>query len=145
MECDKAKFMENFTVCTVEAILGNTFLNAYCVDVLRGGSKLTVIVRLVDKSICLEVEYKASLFKVGIHLVSLQKLLETLLILMHVDEFSAKSKAKWAKPWPTYMSNTTNNFLDILTDELPKHLLPSCNVDNKIELVLRTTPPSKSP
>jgi hypothetical protein len=133
-------------VCTIEVISRNTFLDAYHVNVLRGGSKLRIIVRLTDRFVILEVEYQVSLTKVGIHLVSLQKLQETLfLILMHVDEFNAKSKAKWAKFWPTFISNITNNFLDILTNELPIHLFLSHNVGNKIKPVLRSTPPSKSP
>jgi hypothetical protein len=38
LECNKAKFVENFMVCALdgmEAILGNTFLDAYRVDVLK--------------------------------------------------------------------------------------------------------------
>jgi hypothetical protein len=38
LECSKAKFVENFTVCALdgmEAILRNTFLYAYRVNVLR--------------------------------------------------------------------------------------------------------------
>ncbi len=60
LECGKAKFVENFMICTLagmEAILGNIFLDAYCVDVLRSGFKLKVIVRLANRSISLEVEY----------------------------------------------------------------------------------------
>jgi hypothetical protein len=63
---------------------------------------------------------------------------------MHVDESSAKSKTKGAKSWPTCISNIINKFLDILTYELRKHL-PPCNVNHKIEVVLRLTPISKSP
>ncbi len=52
--------MEKFTVCAldgIEAILGNTFLDVYHVDVLERGSKLRVIARLVDRSISLKVKY----------------------------------------------------------------------------------------
>ncbi len=69
-------------------------------------------------------------------MVFLQKLQETLvLILMHVDESSAKFQTKRAKSWPIYNSNITNKFLDILMDKLPKNLPPSHNVDHKIEMV----------
>jgi hypothetical protein len=64
---------------------------------------------------------------------------------MHVDESNAKSKAKGTKFWPTYISNIINKFLDILTNELLKHLPHFCNVDHKIEVVLRSVPPSRSP
>jgi hypothetical protein len=60
LECGKAKFAKNFTVCTldgIEAILGNTFLNIYHVDVLKRNSKLKVIVKLTNRSISLKVEY----------------------------------------------------------------------------------------
>jgi hypothetical protein len=149
LECDKVKFAENFMVCVldgIEAIIENNFLDIYCVNVLRGDSKLKVVARLIDRSISLEVEYQASLTKVVIHLVSLQELQETsFLIDMCVDEANAKSKAKGAKFWPTCISNTIYNFLDVLTNDLPKHLLLSCNVDHKIDVVPKSTPPSKSP
>jgi hypothetical protein len=60
LECGKAKFMDKFIVCTldgIEAILKNTFLNVYCVDVLKGGSKLKVIARLTNKFVSLKVGY----------------------------------------------------------------------------------------
>jgi hypothetical protein len=50
---------------------------------------------------------------------------------MCVDEFNAKSKAKGGKSWPTCISNTINNFLDILMEDFSKHLLCSHNVDHK--------------
>ncbi len=74
LECDKVKFVENFTIYTldsIEAILGNTFLDIYHADVLRGGFKFKIITRLVDESISLEAKYQANLAKVGIHFVSL--------------------------------------------------------------------------
>jgi hypothetical protein len=54
-ECNKAKFAKNFTICTfdgMEAILVNTFLDAYHVDVLRGSFKLKVIVNTTRIPIC---------------------------------------------------------------------------------------------
>ncbi len=63
---------------------------------------------------------------------------------MDVDESNTKFKAKEAKSWPTCISNTINKVLDILTNNLPKHLPPSRNLDHKIEVVHRLTPPSKS-
>jgi len=80
LECDKVKFIENFTICILngmEAILGNTFLDVYYVNVSKRGFKLRIIVKLTDKSINLKVEYQVSLFKITIHLVSLQVLHET--------------------------------------------------------------------
>jgi hypothetical protein len=68
LECSKAKFMKNFTICTldgIEAILRNTFLNVYCVHVLKGGFKLRVIARLTNRFVGLKVEYQTNLTKVG--------------------------------------------------------------------------------
>ncbi len=90
----------------MEAILKNTFLDTYLVDVLKGGSKLRIIARLRDRSISLKVEHHATLAKVSIHLVSIQELQDTsFLIFMRVDESSAKSKAKGAKFLSTCISN----------------------------------------
>jgi hypothetical protein len=68
LECSKAKFTKNFTICTLNgigAILGNTFLDVYHVHVLKGGFKLKVIARLANRSIGLKVEYQVNLTKVG--------------------------------------------------------------------------------
>jgi len=63
---------------------------------------------------------------------------------MHVDESSAKSKTKGAKSWPICISNIINKILDILTDNLPKHLPLFYNVDHKIEVVFGLALLSKS-
>jgi hypothetical protein len=63
---------------------------------------------------------------------------------MCVDESSAKSKTKGAKSWPICISNTINKILDILTDNLPKHLTFFYNVDHKIEVVFGSALLSKS-
>jgi hypothetical protein len=60
---------------------------------------------------------------------------------MHVDE----SNAKGIKSWPTYISNKINNFLDILTNDLLKHLPHFRNVDHKSEVVPKLVLPFKSP
>jgi hypothetical protein len=68
LECDKAKFTKKFTICTldgIEAILGNTFLDVYCVHVLKGRFKLKVIARLTNRFVGLKVEYQVNLTKVG--------------------------------------------------------------------------------
>ncbi len=79
-------------------------------------------------------------------MVFLQKLQETsILILMSVDESSAKSQAKGPKSWPICISNTINKFLDILVDKLPRHLPPFHNVDHKIEVMPWSRLSSKSP
>jgi hypothetical protein len=64
---------------------------------------------------------------------------------MCVDEFNTKSKSKGVKSWPTCISSIINRTLDIPMDKLLKHLLPSHNVDHKIEVVFGLAPPFKSP
>jgi len=60
LECGKANFMDKFIVCAldgIEAILKNTFSDIYYVDVLKGGSKLSIIARLTNMSVSLKVGY----------------------------------------------------------------------------------------
>jgi hypothetical protein len=65
---------------------------------LRGSPKLRVIARLTNRFVNLKVEYQASLAKVSIHVISLQKLSKfSFLIFLCADESIAKSKAKGAK------------------------------------------------
>jgi hypothetical protein len=58
----------------IDAILGNTFLNASRVNVLKGGLKLKVNTKLANRFVNLKVKYQVSLAKIGIHLISLQEL-----------------------------------------------------------------------
>jgi hypothetical protein len=64
-------------------------------------------------------------------------------ILMCLDEFSVKSKAKGAKFWLTCISKTINKFLDVLTNGLPKHLPLFHSVKHKIKAVPKLAPLSK--
>jgi hypothetical protein len=44
-----------------DAILNITFIDSNWMDVLRGGCKLKVITRLIDKLVSLNIEYQANL------------------------------------------------------------------------------------
>jgi hypothetical protein len=74
-------------ICWIEVwiffnnVESNTFLN-YKVVILRNNFKLRVVIRLIDKSINLNVEYQVSLVLIGIYLVYLQKLQETSFFLL---------------------------------------------------------------
>ncbi len=71
------KFTKDFMVYNldgIDAILGNTFLNASRVNVLKGGLKLKVNTKLANRFVNLKVKYQVSLAKIGIHLISLQEL-----------------------------------------------------------------------
>ncbi len=58
--CGGAKFKEDFMIIALDGfdtILGNIFLDAYRIDILKDGSKLKVIAKLANKLISLEVDY----------------------------------------------------------------------------------------
>jgi hypothetical protein len=55
-----------------------------------------------------------------------------------------KAKAKWVSQSFTCISNMFNKILNVLIDGIPKKL-PHCrDVDHKIEVVSRSTPPCRT-
>jgi hypothetical protein len=62
---------------------------------------------------------------------------------MCVDDFSTKAKAKGALPWPTFISNITIFFFDVLIECFFKQLPPCRDVDHKIRVASNTTLPFK--
>ncbi len=71
--CEGVQFFEK-TLCDLDnfdVILGNTFLNAYKVDILHSGSKLKVRAKIGFKLMNLNVKYNYVLVEVGINLVAL--------------------------------------------------------------------------
>jgi hypothetical protein len=63
---------------------------------------------------------------------------------MHVNEFNVKAKAKWVGPSFTCIANMLNKILNVLIDEIPKKLPPCRDVDHKIEVMSRSTPPFRA-
>ncbi len=63
----------------------------------------------------------------------------------HVDEFNVKTRAKRPNLWPPCISNTFNEFLNILTNDLYNKLLPCQNFNYKIEAMSRSTSPFEIP
>jgi hypothetical protein len=58
--CEGVQFFENFTLCDLDnfdVILGNTFLDAYKVNILHNGSKLKVHAKVGFKLMNLDVKY----------------------------------------------------------------------------------------
>jgi len=54
------KFKEDFMIIALDGfdtILGNIFLDAYHIDILRNDSKLRIKARLTEKLVNLEVDY----------------------------------------------------------------------------------------
>ncbi len=78
-------------------------------------------------------------------MISLQELQEiSFLIFMHVNEFNIKAKAKLVGPSFTCISNMRNKILNVLIDEIPIKLPPCHDVDHKIEVMSRSTPPFRA-
>jgi len=73
LRCVEFKFENNLTMLK---------LNNFKVDILINNSKLTILVRLIDKPINLSVEYQVTLILIGVYLVYLQKLQETSFFLL---------------------------------------------------------------
>jgi len=72
--CGGVQFFENFTLCDLnnfDVILGNTFLDAYEVDILCSKSKLKVHVKCGSKLVKLNSDYNFTLAKMGVNLVTL--------------------------------------------------------------------------
>jgi hypothetical protein len=62
-----------------------------------------------------------------------------------MEEHGDEAKTRRVNPYPFCISEVINNFLDILTDNLPTILPPNRDVDHRIEMHLRSTPPIKAP
>jgi hypothetical protein len=55
--CSTTKFKENFMIIAsngFDTILNNIYLDVYCMNILKGGFKLRIIAKLVNKSINLD-------------------------------------------------------------------------------------------
>ncbi len=62
-----------------------------------------------------------------------------------MEEHGDVVKTKKANPYPFCISKVINKILDILTNDLPTILPPNKDVDHKIEVHPRSTPPTKTP
>jgi hypothetical protein len=68
------QFFENFTLCDLnnfDVIIGNTFLDAYKVNIFHNGGKLKVCAKCGFKLVNLDVDYNFALAKMGVNLVTL--------------------------------------------------------------------------
>ncbi len=72
--CRGFQFFENFALCDLDnfdVILGNTFMDAYKVNILCSGSKVKICAKVNFMLVNLNVEYNFVLMKVGFNLVVL--------------------------------------------------------------------------
>jgi hypothetical protein len=100
-----------------------------------------------SKLMNLDVNYNFTLVEMGMNLVVLANELESpsFLLLMSLRVSQGKHKPQEAKQTPTFILDSFNNFLKVLTYELPNALPPYREVDHKIEVVPRSAPLSKTP
>jgi len=85
--CRGVQFFENFTLCDLDnsnVIIGNTFLDAYKINILHNRGKLKVHANNGYKLMNLDVDYNFALAKMG-HLVVLTSELESLNFLIFIS------------------------------------------------------------
>jgi hypothetical protein len=120
--CSGVQLFNNFTLCDLDsfdAILRNTFLDTYEVDILCNGNN----VRL---HVAKELE------------------LPNFVILMSLGVSNVKFKLKRARQPPKCILDSLNKILEMLTYKLFNFLPPYKKVDDKIEVVFGLALPSKS-
>jgi hypothetical protein len=129
-----------------DVILGNTFLDAYKVYILRNENKLKIHTKVGFKLMHLDAEYNCMLVKIGVNLVALVNELEfhRFFVLMSLRVSKGKPKPQGARQPPTCILDSFNKFLEVLTNELPDALPPCREVDHKIEVVLSLALPFKA-
>jgi hypothetical protein len=72
--CGRIQFFENFTMCDLDnfdAILGNTFLNVYKIDILHNEGRLRICAKCGSKLVNLNANHNYALAKMGMNLVAL--------------------------------------------------------------------------
>jgi hypothetical protein len=85
--CRGVQFFENFTLCDLDnsnVIIGNTFLDAYKINILHNRGKLKVHANNGYKLMNLDVDYNFALAKMG-NLVVLTSELESLNFLIFIS------------------------------------------------------------
>jgi hypothetical protein len=124
-----AKFDEDFTVCElggVDAVLGNTFLQYYGVEVKQRPSLQIVMVGADGKPKPLPHTRVAELDCLGINLVSQQDLFEKQFVLILKEDFLDNNTKGEAPPLSYFncIAQVLKEFGDVLTNELPNEVPP---------------------
>ncbi len=82
------QLLENFTLCDLnyfDIILGNTFLDAYEIDILYDGNKVKIRTKVGSKLMNLDGDYKSMLVKVKINLDFLVKELKSFSFMIFIS------------------------------------------------------------
>jgi hypothetical protein len=78
--CGGIYFLKNFTLCDLDnfdVIIGNTFLDAYKVDILHNEGRLRVYAKCGFKLMNLDAMYNFALVEMGVNLVALDSELKS--------------------------------------------------------------------
>jgi hypothetical protein len=100
--CGGVQFFENFTLCDldqIDVILGNTFLDAYKVDIFYSGNKLKDYTKVSSKLMNFNAKYNFALTKVEVNLVALLSELKLIsfLVLMFLRISQGEPKPQGAR------------------------------------------------
>jgi hypothetical protein len=136
------QFFENFILNNFDVILGNTFLDAYKINIFYNRSKLKVYAKISSKLVDLDVEYNFTLAKMGVKLVALanELKLSSFLVLMSLKVSQGEPKPQGASQPPTCILDSFNKFLEVLRNKLMNVLPPCREVDHLIIMMPRATP-----
>jgi hypothetical protein len=113
------QFFENFILIDLNnfyVILGNTFLNAYKINIFYNRRKLRVYAKISSKLVNLDVEYNFTLGKMRVNLVVLanELKLSNFLVLMSLKVSQGEPKPQGARQPPTCILDSFNKFLEVL-------------------------------
>jgi len=135
--CGGVQYFEKFTLCNLDnfdMIIGNTFLDAYEIDILCNIGRLRVHAKCGSKLVNLDANYNFALARMRMNLVALASELESrsFLILMSWRVSQGDLKPQGAKQPLVCILDSFNKFLEVLTNEFPNALPPYKKVDHKI-------------
>jgi hypothetical protein len=109
--CKGIQFSKNFTLCELDnfdAILTNTFLDAYEIDILHNKGKLKICAKSGSKLMNLNAHYNFALVEMGVSLVVLVNMLKSpsFLVLMSLKVSQGEPKPQRPNQPPTYFGFT---------------------------------------
>jgi hypothetical protein len=148
--CGGIYFLKNFTLCDLDnfnVIIGNTFLDAYKINILHNEGRLRVCAKCGFKLVNLDAMYNFALVEMGVNLVVLDSELKSFsfFILMYLKISHGEFKPQGAKQALACILDSLNKFSEVLTNELLNAFPLYRKVDHKIKLVPILTLPSKAP
>jgi hypothetical protein len=146
--CGTLEFKENFTLCEmdeVDIILGDTFFETQSVDVRRKPVRLVVYCNGKEMTLKLTRFPMAGGGKLNLVSINGMSNVQMVVVVRMEQHKRTHKEAKTDEPPPKHICDVLGRSKDVLTNELPKELPPTREVDHKIEMVPGSEPPSKAP